>query len=165
MGAHPPPGARSGRAALVLGYPRPSRPVPGKVTGNAGCGRKRQHSHSSGRPRCPRASYLRVCPLLAHPFSPSSIAPSLSFVFVSAAIKHTEGNVEGEAETPRVGRAVLGDQSAWQSLCHPDATPGSSRDCSRGVNLNPHCLSPVKCSSTGHNVGRLSFPVLSFMYM
>lgn len=78
MGAHPPPGARSGRAALVLGYPRPSRPVPGKVTGNAGCGRKRQHSHSSGRPRCPRASYLRVCPLLAHPFSPSSIAPSLS---------------------------------------------------------------------------------------
>lgn len=30
MGAHPPPGARSGRAALVLGYPRPSRPVPSR---------------------------------------------------------------------------------------------------------------------------------------
>lgn len=47
---------------------------------------------------------------------PSSIAPSLSFSLSSSAIKHTERNVEERAETPRVGRPALGNQSGWQSL-------------------------------------------------
>lgn len=119
MGAHPPPGARSGQAALVPGYPRPSCPVPGKVTGMRAAGGNGNIHILLGAPAVRRASYLRVCPLLAHPFSPSSIAPSLSFVFVSAAIKHTEGNVEGEAETPRVGRAVLGDQRPGKAFAIP----------------------------------------------